>query len=67
MRITPVAYVWLDGDSLGDMNQLQRSLAPGVRHVLRFERESYMTIDTTVTLQPGETRQWSIRLSPTEN
>ena len=64
MQIVPAAYVWLDGDSLGDMNRRQLSMSSGIRHVLRFQRESYMTIDTTVILQPGETRQWNIRLDP---
>ena len=62
MRITPVAYVWLDGDSLGDMNRLELNMTPGMRHVLRFQREGFVTVDTTVILQPGETQQWSISL-----
>jgi len=62
MRITPVAYVWLDGDSLGDMNRLEVNMTPGIRHVLRFQREGFATLDTTLVLQPGETRQWSISL-----
>ena len=65
MRITPVAaYVWLDGDSLGDMNRLELSMTSRIRHVLEFRRENFATIDTTVILQPAETRQWNIRLSP---
>jgi len=65
MRITPVAaFVWLDGDSLGDRNRLELSMTSRIRHVLEFRRENFMTIDTTVFLQPGETRQWSISLIP---
>lgn len=65
MRITPVAaFVWLDGDSLGDRNRLELSMTSRIRHVLEFRRENFVTIDTTVFLQPGETRQWSISLIP---
>ena len=64
LRILPVAYVWLDGDSLGDMNRTELSMTSGVPHILQFQRENYMTIDTTLILQPGETRQWLIRLNP---
>ena len=64
VRIAPVAYVWLDGDSLGYMNRLELNMTPAIRHVLRFQRESFVTVDTTVMLLPGETRQLSIRLNP---
>ncbi len=64
MRIQPAAFVWLDGDSLGDMNQEELQMSSRVRHVLEFRRENFATIDTTVILQPAETRQWNIRLSP---
>ena len=64
MRINPAAFVWLDGDSLGDLNQEELIMTSRIRHVLEFRRENFTTIDTTVFLQPGETRQWIIRLSP---
>ena len=65
MRIEPfAAYVWLDGDSLGDMNRQELVMTSRIRHVLQFRRENFATIDTTVSFQPGETKQWIIRLRP---
>ena len=64
MRVRPAAFVWLDGDSLGDLNQEELELSSRVRHLLEFRREDYATIDTTVILQPGEIRQWNVLLRP---
>jgi hypothetical protein len=54
MLITPVwARVYVDGISRGSRARGVDTLQAGI-HRLRFERAGYVTVDTTVNLQPGE-------------
>ena len=60
----PWATVFLDGVMYADETRgFRDSLAAG-RHELRFERSGYVTIDTSVTLQAGETTTLRIRMIP---
>jgi serine/threonine-protein kinase len=60
--IRPWANVFIDGAAHGSNTRLVDTLAVG-RHTLRFERDGFVTVDTTVTLQPGQTLQLRIRMS----
>jgi serine/threonine protein kinase len=53
------AEVSIDRKNIGQRRDWGDSMGPGP-HRLRFEREGYITVDTTVTLQPAETLQLRI-------
>ena len=63
MLITPWANVSIDGRSLGRRDRGEDTLPAGIPHRLRFERDGFVTVDTTVTLQPGEVRLLRILLT----
>lgn len=59
--IRPWANVFIDGTAHGSNTRLVDTLAAGA-HTLRFERDGFVTVDTTVTLRPGQTMQVQIRM-----
>jgi serine/threonine-protein kinase len=59
--IRPWANVFVDGTAHGSNTRLVDTLAAGT-HTLRFERNGFVTVDTTVTLRPGQTLQLRIRM-----
>ncbi len=61
MRLTPPASVTINGESKGAKAMLVDTLIPGT-HLLHFEREGFVTKDTTITLKPGETLRLTIRM-----
>ncbi len=63
MVITPWANVSIDGRTLGRRNEAVDTLPAGIAYRLRFEHDGYVTLDTTVTLRPGDVRQLRIRLT----
>ena len=63
LRINPWANVTINGASKGARPLLVDTLIPGT-HLLHFEREGYVTQDTTITLRPGETARLLIRMVP---
>jgi len=63
MLIVPAwAYVFIDGVARGQRTRGLDTLAARVTHRLRFERDGFETIDTTVTLRPGEQRLITIQI-----
>ena len=55
IQVRPLwAEVSIDRKNIGQRRDWGDTVGPGP-HRLRFEREGYITIDTTVTLQPAET------------
>jgi serine/threonine-protein kinase len=64
MLIAPWAFVLVDGSAKGQRVRGEDTLRSGVPHRLRFERTGYASIDTTVTLQPGEARLLRIQMTP---
>jgi serine/threonine-protein kinase len=60
--IRPWANVFVDGTAHGSNTRLVDTLTAG-RHTLRFERDGFVTVDTTVTLRPGQTLQLRIRMT----
>jgi len=53
--VTPVwAYVSIDGSRRGSQLAVTDTLASGVPHRLRFERDGFVTVDTVVTLRPAQ-------------
>jgi hypothetical protein len=62
MRIQPWASVTIDGKALGERPIRSDTLTAGVPHRLHFERDGYMTFDTTVILRPGETRGLQVNM-----
>ena len=67
MLIAPVwADVSIDGVSRGSRVRGVDTLVAGVPHQLRFERAGFVTVDTTVTLQPGEQLLLRIQMRRTE-
>jgi serine/threonine protein kinase len=56
MLISPWASVTIDGRARGQRVRGEDTLAAGVPHRLRFSRDGYQTVDTTMTLQPSEQR-----------
>jgi serine/threonine protein kinase len=61
MRITPWANVTADGVNLGSKNLLIDTLIPGT-HRFVFEREGFVTKDTTITLAAGPPARVLIRM-----
>jgi hypothetical protein len=64
MLIQPWANVSIDGRSRGQRDKAQDTLSSRIAHRLRFERDGFVTLDSTVTLQPGELRLLRIHLTP---
>ena len=53
--MTPIwAYVSTDGSRRGSQLAVTDTLASGVPHRLRFERDGFVTVDTVVTLRPAQ-------------
>ena len=59
--IRPWANVFVDGTAHGSNTRLVDTLTAGT-HTLRFERDGFVTVDTTVALRPGQTLQLRIRM-----
>jgi hypothetical protein len=55
------ARLYIDGQLKGQGTAFRDSLAPGP-HTIRLEREGYATVDTTVTLAPGQSQVISITM-----
>ena len=65
MLIVPTwAYVSIGGLSRGQRVRGVDTLPAGVPHRIRFERDGFTTIDTTVTLRAGEQRLIRIQMTP---
>lgn len=62
IRITPWANVSIDGTNRGGQSLVMDTLIAGT-HLLRFERDGYVSLDSTITLRPGEHRRLSIRMT----
>ena len=55
ITVTPIwAYVSTDGSRRGSQLAVTDTLASGVPHRLRFERDGFVTVDTVVTLRPAQ-------------
>lgn len=59
LAIRPWANVWIGGRNLGQLSRVVDTLIAGT-HVIRLEREGYVTRDTTVTLQEGQVTRLTI-------
>jgi uncharacterized protein YjdB len=62
LLVSPWANLSIDGVRRGVRTRGIDTLTSGVRHTLRFEREGFATVDTSVTLRPGEQRQLRIQM-----
>jgi hypothetical protein len=62
LRISPWANVFIDNESLGANSRLVDTLTAG-RHTLRFERDGFLSRDTSIVLQPGQEIRLDIRLT----
>jgi hypothetical protein len=62
LLVVPYANVSIDGHGWGQRERLEQTLAAGI-HRLRFEREGFATVDTSVTLNPNETRLVRIQMT----
>jgi serine/threonine protein kinase len=56
MLVSPWANVTIDGQARGQRVRGEDTLSAGVPHRLRFTRDGYQTVDTTMTLRPAEQR-----------
>jgi hypothetical protein len=56
MLISPWANVTIDGQARGQRVRGEDTLSAGVPHRLRFTRDGYQTVDTTMTLRATEQR-----------
>jgi uncharacterized protein YjdB len=61
MLVNPWAYVVIDGRGRGQRVRGEERLPAGV-HRFRFERSGFITVDTTITLQPDEQRLLRIQM-----
>jgi hypothetical protein len=64
MLVTPWAYVSIDGLPRGQRTRGVDTLPGGRTYRVHFEREGFTSIDTTVTLRPGDQRQLRIQMIP---
>ena len=62
--VQPWANMTIDGASRGPSTRVVETLTAGVLHRLRFERATYGTVDTTLTLRSGEQRLLQIQMKP---
>ena len=58
------ANVAIDGVGRGQLTRAVDTLSSGTRHRVRFERAGYVTVDSTLTLRPGEQRRLTIQMTP---
>ena len=63
VSIQPPADVTINNVSKGQQARIIDTLVPGTA-VLRFEKDGYLPIDTTVTLKPGDVVTLLIKLTP---
>ncbi len=61
MRVNPWANVTINGVPMGARPNVVDTLIPGT-HLLHFERDGFVTKDTTVTLKAGQTLRLTIRM-----
>jgi predicted Ser/Thr protein kinase len=64
IAVRPAAQVFIDGQPFGERTRFQHEAQAGVPHLLRFARDGYVTLDTTVTLGPGARQVVNIALRP---
>jgi len=62
LLVSPWANLSIDGVRRGLRTRGEDTVTAGVRHRLRFEREGFVTVDTSVTLRPGEQRLLRIQM-----
>jgi tRNA A-37 threonylcarbamoyl transferase component Bud32 len=60
--VTPPGAVYIDGASKGQQSRVQEELVPGT-HTLRVEKEGWVTKDTVVTINVGQTATIRIQLT----
>jgi len=64
MLVTPWASVSIDGRAGLRLARGADTLVAGIPHRLQFARPGFATIDTTVTLRPGEQRLLEVQMTP---
>lgn len=64
VMVTPWANLKIDGVDRGARTRSADSVSAGVPHRLRFDRPGFESVDTSVTLRPGERRLIQIQLKP---
>ena len=57
------ATIFIDGVSKGERRTLQEQLTPG-DHLIKIQREGFVTVDTAVTLRAGPPQRVNITLQP---
>jgi serine/threonine-protein kinase len=62
LLVSPWANLTIDGVRRGQRTRGVDTVTAGVRHALRFEREGFQTVDTSVTLRAGEQRLLRIQM-----
>ena len=63
LLITPWAYVSIDNHSWGQRDRLEQTVPSGIPHRLHLEREGFVTVDTTVTVNASEVRLVRIQMT----
>ncbi len=63
IMVTPWANVWIDNVSYGQMSRSVNTLRAG-RHMLRFVKDGFVTVDTLVTLRPGSRQLLRVQMRP---
>ena len=64
MIVRPWANVTIDGVAKGQRTRALDTLSAGIAHSVRLEHPSSVTIDTIITLRPGERRQITFEMKP---
>jgi serine/threonine protein kinase/uncharacterized protein YjdB len=64
MVVMPWAYVSINGLPRGQRTRGADTLPPGVVHRVHFERDGFISFDTTVTLRPGDRLRLTHQMRP---
>ena len=62
IRVRPWANVFIGNDEFRETARVVDTLTAGQPHTIRFRRDGYVSKDTIVTLQPGETARITVVL-----
>lgn len=60
--VRPAAIVSVDGQTLGERTRFSHEVTAGIPHLISFQRDGFVRVDTLVTVRAGDTVRLQIQL-----